>query len=113
MTGTLLWTSEDAARATGGRCDTPWTCTGVASDSRRVGRGDLFIALQGPSFDGHDFVAAALQDGAAAAMVSHRPDGAAADNQNRCRNWAFRHGQAFFRIRKRNSLPFWLESMSS
>jgi len=79
MTGTSLWTSDDAARATGGRCDTPWTCTGIASDSRRVGHGDLFIALSGPSFDGHDFVAAALQDGAAAAMVSHRPDGLAAD----------------------------------
>lgn len=79
MTGTLLWTSEDATRATDGRCDTPWTCTGIASDSRRVGQGDLFIALQGPSFDGHDFVAATLQDGAAAAMVSNRPDGLATD----------------------------------
>ena len=77
MTGTPLWTSDDAARATGGRCDTSWTCSGIASDSRRIEQGDLFVALEGPSFDGHDFVAAALQDGAAAAMVSDRPDGVA------------------------------------
>ena len=31
--------------------------------------GDLFIALKGPNFDGHDYVAAALDAGAAAAMV--------------------------------------------
>jgi UDP-N-acetylmuramoyl-tripeptide--D-alanyl-D-alanine ligase len=32
--------------------------------------GDLFVALQGPNHDGHDYVGAALQRGAAAAMVS-------------------------------------------
>ena len=79
MTGALLWTSDDAARATGGRCATSWACTGIASDSRRIHQDDLFIALDGPNFDGHDFVAAALQGGAAAAMVSRRPDGVADD----------------------------------
>ncbi len=72
-----LWTSEEAARATGGRCAVAWTCTGVSSDSRKVAAGDLFVALEGPRFDGHDFVAAALNRGAAAALVARRPDGVA------------------------------------
>jgi UDP-N-acetylmuramoyl-tripeptide--D-alanyl-D-alanine ligase len=42
--------------------------------------GDLFVALQGPSFDGHDFLSAAIEKGAAAAMVQHLPEGLAADH---------------------------------
>jgi len=43
---------------------------GVSIDSRSVGRGQLFIAIRGPRHDGHDFVAAALQAGAEAAVVA-------------------------------------------
>jgi UDP-N-acetylmuramoyl-tripeptide--D-alanyl-D-alanine ligase len=42
----------------------------VAIDSRTVRRGELFWALRGPRFDGHDFAAAALKSGAAACVVS-------------------------------------------
>lgn len=45
--------------------------TGISTDSRTVTRGDLFVALQGPSFDGHDFVVQVRDKGAAGAMV-HR-----------------------------------------
>jgi len=45
------------------------TVTGVCPDSRKVQRGDLFVALKGERFDGHDFVAEAAAKGAAAAMV--------------------------------------------
>jgi UDP-N-acetylmuramoyl-tripeptide--D-alanyl-D-alanine ligase len=38
----------------------------VVTDSRSVTAGDLFVALQGPRFDGHDFVADVLATGAAA-----------------------------------------------
>ena len=68
-----LWTSTEAARATGGENNREWAARGVSIDSRSVQPGDLFIALQGPSFDGHDFVAAALEAGAAAAMVHRKP----------------------------------------
>jgi UDP-N-acetylmuramoyl-tripeptide--D-alanyl-D-alanine ligase len=44
-----------------------------------VAAGDLFVALAGPSFDGHDFVADALKRGAGGALVSRRPDGVPAD----------------------------------
>lgn len=43
---------------------------GVTVDSREAGRGDLFVALQGEYFDGHDFVDDAFQRGAGAALVS-------------------------------------------
>ena len=42
----------------------------VSSDSRKVSKGDLFIALRGENFDGAKFVASAAEDGAVAAMVN-------------------------------------------
>jgi UDP-N-acetylmuramoyl-tripeptide--D-alanyl-D-alanine ligase len=41
----------------------------VTTDSRKLQPGDLFVALKGERFDGHDFVADCLQRGAAAVMV--------------------------------------------
>ena len=38
-------------------------------DSRKAGRGDIFVALRGERVDGHDFVAAAAERGATAAIV--------------------------------------------
>lgn len=43
----------------------------VSTDTRTLQPGALFVALSGPNFDGHDFVAAAAQRGAAAALVEH------------------------------------------
>jgi UDP-N-acetylmuramoyl-tripeptide--D-alanyl-D-alanine ligase len=43
--------------------------TGVSTDSRTVDGGQLFVALAGPNFDGHDYVAPALEAGAAGAVV--------------------------------------------
>ncbi len=43
--------------------------TGWSVDSRTLAAGDLYFALRGPNHDGHDFVAAALDRGAAAVVV--------------------------------------------
>ena len=72
---TPLWTAREAAEATGGVQQGDWAATGVSIDSRTVAPGDLFVALAGPSFDGHDFVGAALAKGAVAALVHRRPEG--------------------------------------
>ncbi len=67
-----MMTFLDAVRATDGKSlDLPDAATfaGVCTDSRAVKAGELFIALRGENFDGHDFVSAALKQGAAAAMV--------------------------------------------
>lgn len=75
---TALWTSADAARATAGRTTAQWQATGVSIDTRTLQPGDLFVALTDLR-DGHDFVAAALAAGAAAALVSRVPEGVAHD----------------------------------
>lgn len=69
-----LWTAADAAAATGGRAQGDWEAGGVSIDTRTIRPGDLFVALQAAR-DGHDFVAQALEKGAAAALVSRIPDG--------------------------------------
>ncbi len=76
---TVLWTADDAAAATGGRNSKDWAAGGVTIDSRQIAEGDLFVALAGPNFDGHDFVAEALAQGAAAAMVRKAPRKVAKD----------------------------------
>ena len=73
-----LWTSDDAAKATGGRVTNGWQADGVSIDTRTIRPGDLFVALKDVR-DGHDFVAQALEKGAAAALVSRVPEGVAAD----------------------------------
>ncbi len=84
MTGTShsqpLWSASEVLTATGGRAvsaagNPGWHATGVSIDSRTCQPGDLFVALSGPNFDGHNFVDRALESGAAAAIVTHRPDG--------------------------------------
>jgi UDP-N-acetylmuramoyl-tripeptide--D-alanyl-D-alanine ligase len=47
---------------------------GVSTDSRNLRDGNLFFALQGPNFDGHDYVEAARERGASAAVVSRTLD---------------------------------------
>ena len=60
----------EAARATGGtaRNGNPWFGA-VSTDTRSIAADELFIALRGPNFDGHDFIQAAVEGGAVAAMV--------------------------------------------
>src|SRR5512144_1834 len=43
--------------------------TGVSTDSRTVGEGQLFVALRGPQFDGHRFLREAVTRGGRALMV--------------------------------------------
>jgi UDP-N-acetylmuramoyl-tripeptide--D-alanyl-D-alanine ligase len=53
--------------------------TDVTTDSRTVAPGQLFVALRGDNFDGHDFVKDVIARGAAAALVN--------------RDWAANHGK--------------------
>ncbi|MEL6317377.1 MAG: Mur ligase domain-containing protein, partial [Pseudomonadota bacterium] len=79
--GAPLWGAEEAAAATGGRLAgaAGWAAQAVSIDSREIdaeaGAPPLFVALEGLARDGHAFVADALARGAAAALVSRRPDG--------------------------------------
>jgi len=50
---------------------------GVSTDSRTIGSEELFVAIRGERYDGHEFLAAARERGAAAAMVDERYNGTA------------------------------------
>ncbi|MDX2179857.1 MAG: UDP-N-acetylmuramoyl-tripeptide--D-alanyl-D-alanine ligase [Bryobacteraceae bacterium] len=49
--------------------------SGWSVDTRTLAPGDLFIALRGPNHDGHDYVAAAFEKGAIAALVEKEMPG--------------------------------------
>ena len=65
---------DEIIRATGGTPrgidDLALTPTGVSTDTRSIEQGELFVALAGPNFDGHDFLEQAFEKGAVAALVS-------------------------------------------
>lgn len=47
------------------------TFTGVSTDTRTIKPGELFVAIQGESFDGHDFIKTAEENGAAAVVIQN------------------------------------------
>jgi UDP-N-acetylmuramoyl-tripeptide--D-alanyl-D-alanine ligase len=55
-----------------GDFDDEAVAAGCSIDSRTIGAGELFFAVRGERLDGHDFVEAALANGAVAAVVSMR-----------------------------------------
>src|SRR5437660_4324335 len=70
MRWTLLQISEPMLAALGKELDPMARVAGVSIDSRTIRAGDLFIAIHGPSHDGHDHVVSALERGAIAAVVA-------------------------------------------
>jgi UDP-N-acetylmuramoyl-tripeptide--D-alanyl-D-alanine ligase len=70
-----LWTHAEAEAATLGTASAPFAADGLCIDTRTLKPGDLFVALKGDNRDGHAFVKAAFEARAAAALVTHRPDG--------------------------------------
>lgn len=75
-----LWTSTEIANAVGVTVPTrDWSVSGVSIDSRTLEKGDLFVALKGPNRDAQAFVANALANGAAGALVAERPANLNAD----------------------------------
>lgn len=69
-------TADELVAASGGRllARSNRPILGGAVDSRDVSPGNLFVALPGERTDGHRFVRAALENGAAAALVARLPD---------------------------------------
>jgi UDP-N-acetylmuramoyl-tripeptide--D-alanyl-D-alanine ligase len=49
-----------------------WVASGVSTDSRSTKRGDLFFALRGETFDGHNFISQAVQSWASGIVVDSR-----------------------------------------
>ena len=70
MSTCQLMLSEAAEILQGELQGTDWTFTGVSTDSRHLQPGQLFVALRGPHFDGHNHVEEAKAKGAAGVVVS-------------------------------------------
>ncbi|MGC6485635.1 MAG: UDP-N-acetylmuramoyl-tripeptide--D-alanyl-D-alanine ligase [Candidatus Puniceispirillales bacterium] len=70
----MIWTAAALKKVTGGTIvgAADWAVSGVQIDSRKIKKGDLFIALAGDHHDGHDFAEAAAEAGAAAMLGSRR-----------------------------------------
>ena len=65
-----LWSAGEIAEAMGGTVHGgDFRVSGVATDSREILEGHLFVAMRGEAMDGHRFVEGAFQRGAAAAIV--------------------------------------------
>ena len=74
----VMFTPAEVLAATKGKCLAPGTVAqfaGVATDTRKLAAGSLFVALSGERFDGHDFIEAAVGQGAAGIVASREPAG--------------------------------------
>lgn len=70
----VLWTGKELEEALGSKSSGDFEVKGISIDSRVIEAGDLFVAIKGEQFDGHDYVAGALSRGAVAAIVSRVPN---------------------------------------
>ena len=64
-----LWRIAECVGARG-ECDQESVAMGYSIDSRTLNAGDLFIAIAGERFDGHEYVQAAMEKGAVGAIVA-------------------------------------------
>ncbi|MCH9753495.1 MAG: UDP-N-acetylmuramoyl-tripeptide--D-alanyl-D-alanine ligase [Alphaproteobacteria bacterium] len=76
-----LWDNASVLEATGGKVYGEWSANGIAIDSRNVKSGDIFVAIKGEKFDGHDFVLDVLEV-ASAVMVERIPEGCSIEKHN-------------------------------
>lgn len=70
MIGT--WELSELQNQFGGECTQDCEFAHVSTDTRTIQKGDLFVALVGPNFDGHKFVEQAMAKGAVAAVVTRK-----------------------------------------
>jgi len=63
-----------ACGATPYNCDAVKQVTGITTDSRKLQPGDMFVALKGEKFDGHEYAQAAISNGAAVVLSQQELD---------------------------------------
>ena len=69
-TAAAFWTLDRLAEALGTGPRGSAAFTGIATDTRTIRAGDVFVALRGERFDAHDFLDGAVKAGAKALVVS-------------------------------------------
>ena len=69
----IIWNVSELSKLTAGQVNGDnATFNSISTDTRTLKAGALFVALRGENFDGHDYVAAAAERGAAVALVDHQ-----------------------------------------
>ena len=66
----ILWSSSSLKELVNAKSSKEWKASGVEIDSRKVKKGDLFCALNGENYNGHDFIESASESGATACLIS-------------------------------------------
>ena len=66
-----LWNTEEIYDLFSKKIERDWKCSAIAIDSRKVKPGNIFLAMPGTKFDGHDFVLDAIDSGARAIIVKN------------------------------------------
>ncbi len=81
VNGLLRWNVEHLVKAINGtvrsgrmRKPSGGLLGKVSTDTRTLAQGDIFVALAGENFDGHDYVQTAVEDGAAVIIVQRPVD---------------------------------------
>lgn len=73
-----IWQTDNLQQATQGVWhklgDTVIQATAITTDTRKIGAGDVFLAIKGERFDAHDFVKTAQENGAVALIVEREVD---------------------------------------
>lgn len=69
-----LWAASEIASATSGKATAEFSVLGVSIDTRTLQPGDLFVAIKDVR-DGHDYIAAAMEGGAAGVLCENAPEG--------------------------------------
>jgi UDP-N-acetylmuramoyl-tripeptide--D-alanyl-D-alanine ligase len=70
-----MFTIQEIVTATGGRLargGQAGQCGGISTDSRTIRPGDIFVAIKGDTFDGHDFIPAVIPKGAACIVYEEK-----------------------------------------
>ena len=70
-----MLTIEEILKSTGGRLISGtgnFPISGVSIDSRTIKEGEIFVAIKGDNFDGHDFIDDAIKSGAAGVVVDEK-----------------------------------------
>ncbi|MCD6186432.1 MAG: UDP-N-acetylmuramoyl-tripeptide--D-alanyl-D-alanine ligase [Deltaproteobacteria bacterium] len=73
MVKPVTWHSSHIIEAVRGELlygDPEYSFAGISIDSRTISQGDLFVAIKGQNYDGHDFIADAVENGAAGLLLS-------------------------------------------
>ena len=67
-----LWNGKEVLSVIKGHGSDDWNASGISIDSRTLNPGDIFFALYGKNYDGHDFIPEALDNGAKV-VISNAP----------------------------------------